>query len=117
MELPNNPVLPLFAYGALQPGELSYFRVKPFVEKAELCKTRGSVFVRDGLLVADERGDSKIEGYLLRFRPETCDQAYLAVCDLEPSKQYRWGTIDAGTVKANILWGVSPATGTPLGMV
>lgn len=112
MELPNDLALPLFAYGALRPGELCYFRIKPYVEHAKRCSARGRTFVRDGLLIASESGDSTINGDLLQFGTQMMRSAYQAICDLEPSKQYQWGTVIVDGASANILWGKSPTKGS-----
>lgn len=112
MQLPENPTLPLFAYGALQPGEVSFFRIRAFVEASRSRSVRGSTLVRDGLLIADEAGNSRVNGHLLSFHAEKCEAAYSAICDLEPSKQYRWGTVQIEGSMANILWGKSPRKGS-----
>lgn len=112
MELPNDLALPLFAYGALKRGELSFFRIKPYVKQAKQCVAGGSMFLRDGLLIASKTGTSEINGDLLRFDTQRVQEAYQAICDLEPSEQYRWGTVIVDDTSANILWGRSPCKGS-----
>lgn len=112
MQLPIDPALPFFAYGALRPGKLSYFRIQPFVECAKETVAPGDMYVRDGLLIADQAGRSEISGHLLHFQQSRNMEAYKAICDLEPSSQYRWGTVNTTEGNANILWGVSPRKGS-----
>lgn len=112
MQPPCDLSLPFFSYGTLMPNEISYFRIKPFVERFKEGSVRGALFVRDGLLVADERGDSTIRGYLLKFKSGCELAAYQSIDDLEPSAQYRWGLTKVDGADANILWGCRPRKGS-----
>jgi len=106
------PVLPFFAYGFLKPGEVAHFRIKPYVRTARPCSVRGDLFVRDGLLIADRSGNSRVDGVLLEFDPGQDELARQAIFDLEPSQQYFWDTIQVDGKQANILWGRKPKKGS-----
>jgi gamma-glutamylcyclotransferase (GGCT)/AIG2-like uncharacterized protein YtfP len=106
------PALPFFAYGILKPGELAHFRIKPYVRKAQPCTVRGSLYVRDGLLIADRSGNSQVEGVLLEFDAAGAELARQAIFALEPTQQYSWDTVLINGSRANILWGKKPAKGS-----
>lgn len=102
-----------FSYGVFRPGELAYFRLKHFVDFAKPGLVTGAAYVRDGLLIADEFGDGQIEGDILYFLPTEIDNAYSAIIELEPNKQYKWGiTETASGETVNILWGKRPRRGS-----
>jgi gamma-glutamylcyclotransferase (GGCT)/AIG2-like uncharacterized protein YtfP len=112
--------LPFFAYGFLRPGEIGYLQIERFVDVGSVrrASVSGQLWLRDGLLLLEPTGDSLIEGFLLRFRPDQAEAAYRTIDELEPYKLYRWDTaevsIDGSTVKANVLFGRSPQSGSEL---
>lgn len=109
--LPANVELPFFAYGMFQPSEIAYFRVMAYVQSTQRQQLRGSLLIRDGILIATE-GKSKIfEGSILTFFPHQCQIAYEAIADLEPGEQYRWDVIAINDLQVNILWGRRPNQG------
>ena len=116
MELPEDITLPLFTYGIFKPGQLGYFRLKDFVTKKKNAKVPSELKVRDGLPIFDGRGHSEVEGVLLFFNKEHCKEAYEHIIEIEPDKQYEWGTCDAKvdneSYEANILLGKKPDKGT-----
>jgi hypothetical protein len=110
--------LPFFTYGFLRPGEIAYPQIERFVDVGSVRRARvgGRLWLRDGLLLLESTGDSFIEGFLLRFRPDHAEAAYKRIDELEPCKLYRWDTgevsVEGSTVKANMLFGRSPQSGS-----
>lgn len=112
MQLPKQPQLPFFAYGAFRPGELAFHRLKPFVAETKREIVAGQLRLRDGLPIFVPGGSGKVSGVLLLFREGAATQAYQAIAELEPAKQYRWGEAIIGPVTANVLWGRFPNRGS-----
>lgn len=112
MELPQRLDLPFFAYGAFQPGQLAFHRLKPFVRKTEKANVVGELRIRDGLPILDPDGTQAVSGFLLFFRSSTVEDAYRSIVDLEPDSQYRWDERVAGGGRANVLVGRSPKRGS-----
>lgn len=113
MQPPARFDLPLFAYGLLRPGELAYFRLKPYVaHKDPSAILKGTLRVRDGLLIADRNGTSSIEGDILHFAPDRQADAYAQISELEPSEQYAWAEATIQGQVVNVLWGKSPKKGS-----
>ena len=97
MDLPENTLLPMFAYGVFQPGDLGFLRVKEFVVGVDTATTKGELLIRDGLPLLKTSRDAAVEGAVLRFRPEAAGRAYYRIIELEPDKQYEWQTVTART--------------------
>jgi len=116
MDLPENTLLPMFAYGVFQPGDLAFLRVKEFVSSATAASVSGALCVRDGLPLLDPENSGRVHGALLDFRPQAAGRAYYRVVELEPHKQYEWRTLDVVTsttqVPANTLVGRDLKNGT-----
>lgn len=110
---PPRPDLPLFAYGVLRPGELAYFRLKPYVAHRDASAIlEGTLRVREGLLIADREGTSSIEGDILHFASDRRADAYAQVSELEPSEQYVWAEARIQGQLVNVLWGKHPKKGS-----
>src|SRR5262249_39368743 len=111
MDLPDNTLLPLFAYGIFQPGNLGFLRIKPFVESGTAAFAMGELFVRDGLPLLKQGVGGQVAGFLLKFCPEVAGKAYFRIVEIEPDRQYTWGTMEVNTsernlVTANVLVGI-----------
>jgi len=114
MNVPERLDLPFFAYGVFCPGQLAFHRLKAIVEEARDATVTGDLRIRDGLPILDAEGHGKVSGSLLSFRPASAAEAYRAIVELEPDRQYRWAErVIAGT-PANILLGRSPLKGSAL---
>jgi hypothetical protein len=112
MLLPKDKSLPFFSYGIFRPGEVAYFRIRDFVEVQTPARVEGQLFLRDGLLIGDQRGTGEIDGAMLTFKSLGSKDAYHAIAEIEPRKQYRWDEVSIAGTRANILWGVSPKKGS-----
>ena len=115
MDIPENSLLPFFSYGVFKRGELGYLRFKDLVESViDHCAISGILHVRDGLPILElskRRAGGRIYGSLIGFKPRCAGKAYHRILELEPAKQYRWGTIEvdhpSGPANANVLVGIS----------
>jgi hypothetical protein len=68
ISLPQNPELPFFAYGAFKPGELAFTQIETFLDQQPTRATAaGSLKVRDGLPLLDDRSGGSVQGFLLTF--------------------------------------------------
>jgi hypothetical protein len=109
MDLPENTLLPMFAYGVFQPGDLGFLRVKEFVARVDAATVAGELLIRDGLPLLKASSGTKVDGAMLSFRPEAAGRAYYRIIELEPDKQYEWQTVTActaiGRVTVNTLVG------------
>ncbi len=116
LPLPENLELPFFAYGAFKPGELAFTQIQQFLEQPPApASALGSLKVRDGLPLCDERGDGSIRGSLLVFRESDRLVAYKTISRFEPSAVYFWkaATLSFPTVRANLLLGKKLDRGRP----
>jgi hypothetical protein len=113
MDIPENPLLPFFAYGVFKPGELAFLQIKDLVEECSPAAIRGSLLIRDGLpIVSLEKRDSEVCGSLIHFCAYSGDEAYRRIAAMEPDNQYEWETVAIGDRKANCLAGRSPSKGS-----
>ncbi|MCC6814507.1 MAG: hypothetical protein IT498_10745 [Rubrivivax sp.] len=114
MEIPTNPEIPFFAYGAFRPGELAFLKIREFVDRCEQDGVPGTLRIRDGLPIADLAStNSQIDGFLIFFREGTQEEAHKKIVELEPDKQYEWKPIQSiGGQTANILAGLKPRKGS-----
>ena len=109
---PYDISLPFFAYGVLKPGEIAYSRIKDLIyEKNEAC-VNYSMRHRDGVpvLFSKENDHEETCGYLFHFSDG--DEAYETIIDTISGNLYKWGTIDIGKEKANVLFGRKPSNGS-----
>ena len=111
MDLPDNTLLPFFAYGVFRRGEIAYLRVKEYVDRLDAdARCKGRIVIRDGLPLLDPAGTEIVTGDLLFFEPKTAGRAYHRIVQLEPDRQYEWATLDVqtseGSVTANGLLGL-----------
>ncbi len=109
---PKDLSLPFFAYGVFKPGELAFLQIKEFVSLCFEGTVDGQLKIRDGLPIAAIELPGRLDGVLIQFRTECQLAAYQRISDLEPEKQYRWGTADAGGQIVNLLVGISPDKGS-----
>ena len=118
---PGDPGRPFFAYGLLQPGELAFPQLEPFVSSQNRAQVRGTLRLRDGIPLLDPDYDGQVEGWLLQFDPARQAEAWQAVCAFEPPSQYTWAVAEAisaaGTTPANVLTGRKLGSGTTPGTV
>lgn len=109
---PNDINLPFFAYGILKPGEIAYSRIKNLIyEKNEIC-VNFPMRHRDGvpILLFKEREFEETCGYVFHFNDN--EEAYEIITQIISGNLYRWGTIDIGQIKVNVLFGRKPFNGS-----
>jgi hypothetical protein len=113
MEIPENPILPFFAYGVFKPGELAFLQIKGFVNSCSRGAIQGTLLMRDGLpILSLEERQGDVVGSLIQFRAEAGKDAYRHIAALEPDNQYQWKTVVVDDCKANCLVGRSPSKGS-----
>ena len=118
MNLPDNYTLPFFSYGLFQPGQIGYTGLRDFIagRPEKEWTVKGKLRERDGLplLLCDSAGD--VEGTLIQFTLGQSENAYAAICKIEPGKLYKWVAADARRgdecERVNVLEGVKPGRGT-----
>jgi hypothetical protein len=116
ISLPQNPELPFFAYGAFKPGELAFTQIETFLDQQPTRATAaGSLKVRDGLPLLDDRSGGSVQGFLLTFSTDHCLSAYETICRFEPKAIYSWKKVilTSPTVPANLLVGKKLDHGRP----
>lgn len=113
MDHPADINLPFFAYGLFKPGQLGFFQLRGLVsgDAREAC-IQGDLRLRDGLPIIDPEGTETVRGTLLEFSRASASAAYDGISAMEPDKHYRWLTMRADGVKANVLVGRSPRSGS-----
>jgi hypothetical protein len=78
----------------------------------------GILLLRDGIPLFDPTGCSKVNGFLLWFKPGLREPAWDAISAFEPSAQYTWTEVDAplsgDEIRANTLKGRKPKVGTAM---
>jgi hypothetical protein len=113
MNPPPRLDLPFFAYGLFRPGQLAFSSLRPWInEISEPVEAPFELRLRDGLPLINKDSPGRVVGSLLRFSAGSGPEAYAAIAQIEPDKQYIWGeTIVRGEL-ANVLFGRSPERGS-----
>lgn len=106
MNLPDNLLLPFFAYGIFKPGQLCFPRIKEFVSEYKDGYVKGYLKERDGIPLFIKDGSSKIKGYIIHFHGGKEDEAYNRIIEIEPDEVYKWDEIQVDEkIHANVLRG------------
>ncbi len=106
MNLPDNLLLPFFAYGIFKPGQLCFTRIKEFVSEYKDGYVKGYLKERDGIPLLIKGDSSKVKGYLIHFHSGKEEEAYNRIIEIEPDEVYKWGEIQVdGKINANVLLG------------
>ncbi len=94
MKMPEDFVLPFFAYGLFKPGQLCFERIKDLVSKVEDGYAGGSLRERDGIpLFNNSQGYSRVKGSLIYFIKDREEEAYKRIIEIEPEEIYCWGKV------------------------
>ena len=118
MDLPENSLLPFFAYGLFKPGELGFIRLRPYIIAVPKdAEVDGSTWIRDGLPLLKAELQHETQGSVIEFKPEKAGQAYYRIVELEPDKLYRWEritarTFDGESIDCNTLVGIDAERGS-----
>jgi len=114
MDLPQNINLPFFTYGIFKPGELAFLSIHEYVHSFKRCSSKGILRIRDGLPILDKDGYDNVEGYIIHFRNDSIKKGYSRIIEIEPDKQYEWGTgmMNEEKIEANILFAKVPENGS-----
>ena len=112
LKTPNDINLPFFAYGILKPGEIAYSNIKELIDVKDEAVINYGMKHRDGvpILLSKEKEWARTRGYLFHFNEN--EEAYKIICQTISNKLYRWGTINIGTEKVNVLFGKRPSKGS-----
>jgi hypothetical protein len=111
LPLPDDPTLPFFAYGLLEPGAPGYTCIQNYINVAPVrASLKSSLRICDGLPLLDTLGESAIDGFVLHFQPGSYDQAYRGLCGFGASGPYRWEVVllHHPALRANVLVGRQP---------
>jgi hypothetical protein len=116
MDIPDDPNLPFFTYGLFRPGQIGFNSLRSLIRRSEPNWTiEAQLLERDGLPLLDT-GCNQVEGWLLRFLPESGVAAYSAINTIEPGRLYVWRTCEirrqGKTERANVLFGRRPRKGS-----
>ena len=104
MDLPENSLLPFFAYGIFKPGELGFIRLRPYIVAVhQNAAVEGTIRIRDGLPLLIAALQHTTRGSVIEFVPEKAGQAYYRIVELEPDKLYRWDMITAITQEGDSI--------------
>ena len=92
MNLPKDINKPFFSYGIFRPGEIGFQIISEHVDlnKIENKTIKGSLKLRDGILIFDQKGNDSIQGYLLFFKEGAESSAYESIVNVEPGNYYTW---------------------------
>jgi hypothetical protein len=92
MVLPNDITKPFYTYGIFRPGEIAFQIISDYVDLKRIEKKtiKGSLKLRDGILIFDQNGDGAVTGYLLFFKEGMEHVAYESIIKLEPGNYYMW---------------------------
>lgn len=92
MNLPKDISKPFFSYGIFRPGEIAFQIISDYVDlnKIENKTIKGSLKLRDGILIFDQNGNDFIQGYLLSFKEGVESAAYESIVNVEPGNYYTW---------------------------
>lgn len=110
--LPDDPSLAFFAYGIFRPGQISFFQIKPFVNRCQDSTVPGKLVVRDGLLLAAAQSHGSVPGAVLEFKRGKASEAYSRIAAMEPRHQYSWIKVEIEGNPANMLVARSLSRGT-----
>ena len=112
LKKPRDINLPFFAYGIFKPGQLAYSKIKDYVDDKSETEISFPLKHRDGvpILIPKEEERSRTCGYLFKFNDNR--KAYEVICQTISNNLYRWGTIDIGEDKVNVLFGLKPKNGS-----
>lgn len=116
ISLPQRVELPFFAYGAFKPGELAFTQIENYLkQQPEPGSVSGSLMVRDGLPLFNNKGGGNVEGFLFEFEKKKSLSAYETISKFEPKDIYFWKKMQLSTpkVSANILVGKLLNRGRP----
>jgi hypothetical protein len=114
MNLPKDLSKPFFSYGIFRPGEIAYNIISEFVDlnKIEKRVIKGTLKLRDGILIYDQKGVDDIDGYVLFFKEGLESKAYDSIVKLEPGNYYMWNDNESKYRKEfNILHGKNSEKG------
>jgi hypothetical protein len=113
MNHPTDTERPFFAYGLFRPGQLAFFQLRELVSSiTDPTQVKGSLLLRDGLPIMDQRGQGGVNGSLIIFLPGRAAEAYARISAMEPGKHYRWHETEVDGTSANVLIGLYPQKGS-----
>ena len=112
LKKPRDINLPFFAYSIFKPGQIAYSKIKDCVEDKTETKISYAMKHRDGvpILIPKEDEWERTCGYVFNFNDNR--KAYQIICQTISKNLYRWGTIDIGQEKVNVLFGLKPRNGS-----
>lgn len=104
MELPENISLPFFAYGIFKKGQISFFRIKDYIEDIKPVIFKGQLLILDGLPMLNiSNPDYSVKADILYFKANSHNDAYKNIAALEPDSIYKWSVIETEHGKVNAL--------------
>lgn len=112
LNLPDDISLPFFAYGLFKPGQLAFHKIHDLVQDFNEVEITGTLKIRDGLPLFVNKGNSIINGFMIKFKPGLELEAYNRILELEPMNYYKWDEISTEEGRANILKAYKPGRGS-----
>lgn len=104
--LPEKVNRPFVAYGIFKPGQIAYCQLKDFVDYATKVNIPGSLRLRDGVVLFDQRRiDGPVDAFRLSFLSGLEQRAYAVISDMEPSNLFYWDSVEIDGEACNILSG------------
>lgn len=107
--------LPYFAYGLFKTGELAHSQIESLLDgDPGAVRVPGILYVRDGLPLLKLSGAAIVSGYLMFFRKDRAEEAYVKISAFEPRIHYEWRNLRLENVRrsANVLVGRRPELGS-----
>lgn len=102
-QLPGDTSLPLFVYGALKPGEISWPLLEPFADSHETARLDDfSIYLIDGMPMAKHSQGKSLSGHIVTLKNPM--EAYRAIAAFENvGEYYLWQTVVVDHAYANAL--------------
>lgn len=117
---PDDCSLSFFAYGIFKPGQVSFSRLKPYVDyiiEDEDSYIDYTLYERDGIpIVFEEDQKHKTYGTIIKFKQKDSKKAYDIIRKIESKTFYKWSKkpVDIKGIPVNMLFGKKQKHSNPV---